>query len=605
MTGGGPARAAWGALALAWRAGRRPAVAGVALAAVAGTAPVAIGVLTKLLVDRLTAGRPPGPDLAWLGAGLALGGLAVALLPHLAGHVEAGWSRAVARRAQESLYGAVNRFVGLARLEDPAFRDRLRLAEQSGRTGPITVAGGALELVRGALTVGGFAVTLAALSPWAVGLVALVALPTARAELVISRQRADAGWRLSPAERRQIFYADLLTGLEAAKEIRLFGLAELFRVRMLAELRTIDAELAGLDRRELRAQVGLAVLGAAAAATGLVWAVLACAAGRLSVGDVALFIAATGGVQAAVGAVIGRFGVTHRAALMFEHYREVLAVGPDLPVPEHPRPVAALREGVELRDVWFRYGPDQPWVLRGVDLTIARGETVALVGLNGAGKSTLVKLLLRFYDPDRGSVRWDGADLRDLRPDELRDRIGAVFQDFMCYDLSAAENVGLGSVAGLDDRAMIETAARGAGVHDVLAGLPRGYATGLTRMFLDSADGKDPDTGVLLSGGQWQRVALARAFTRAGRDLLVLDEPSSGLDAEAEHDVHRRLAGLRAGRTTLLISHRLGAVRDADRIVVLDGGRVVEQGSHAQLIAARGGYARLFGLQAAGYRESA
>jgi ATP-binding cassette subfamily B protein len=374
---------------------------------------------------------------------------------------------------------------------------------------------------------------------------------------------------------------------------------------MLAELRAIDTELAGLDRRELRAQVGLAVLGAAAAAAGLVWAVLACADGRLSIGDVALFIAATGGVQAAVGSVIGRFGVTHRAALMFEHYREVLATGPDLPVPEHPRPVAALRHGLELRDVWFRYGPDQPWVLRGVDLTIARGETVALVGLNGAGKSTLVKLLLRFYDPDRGSVRWDGADLRELRPDELRDRIGAVFQDFMCYDLSAADNVGLGSVADLGDRAVIEAAARGAGVHDVLAGLPRGYATGLTRMFLDSADGQDPDTGVLLSGGQWQRVALARAFTRARRDLLVLDEPSSGLDAEAEHDVHRRLAGLRAGRTTLLISHRLGAVRDADRIVVLDGGRVVEQGSHAQLIAARAGYARLFDLQAAGYRDTA
>jgi ATP-binding cassette, subfamily B, bacterial len=175
----------------------------------------------------------------------------------------------------------------------------------------------------------------------------------------------------------------------------------------------------------------------------------------------------------------------------------------------------------------------------------------------------------------------------------------------MCYDLSAGDNVGLGSVADLDDREVVETAARRAGVHDTLAGLPRGYATGLTRMFLDSVDGQDPDTGVLLSGGQWQRVALARAFTRADRDLLILDEPSSGPDAEAEADIHRRLAGMRAGRTTLLISHRLGAVRDADRIVVLDGGRVVEQGSHDQLMAARGAYARLFRLQAAGYRESA
>ena len=250
----------------------------------------------------------------------------------------------------------------------------------------------------------------------------------------------------------------------------------------------------------------------------------------------------------------------------------------------------------------FRYAPDQPWVLRGVDLVLPRGCAVALVGLNGAGKSTLVKLLCRFYDPTRGAVLWDGIDVRELPVEQLRERIGVLFQDFMQYDLSAAENIGVGDVATLGDREPVVAAARRAGAHETLAALPRGYDTLLSRLFFDETDRNDPETGVLLSGGQWQRVALARTLLRDRRDLLILDEPSSGLDAEAEHEVHRQLREHREGRTSVLISHRLGAVRDADRIVVLAGGRVVEQGRHEELLAEDRTYARLFRLQADGYR---
>ncbi len=606
MTGTARVRTAAGAFRLAWRSGRRMAVATAALAVLGGLAPVGVGLLTRDVVDGLAGSRDAASVSLWLLAtGLAAAGLAVALVPLLTAHVDGVWSRAVNVRAQARLYtGAATRLTGLSRLEDPHFRDRLRLAEQAGRMAPTTVAVGVLEIARVVLTVVGFVITLVAFNPWVVALLLVVGGPAAYAQLALSRQRAAVRWRVSPGERRQFFYAELLTGLEAAKEVRLLGLAGLFGTRMVAELTAINAEHHRLDRRELRVQVVLAVLAALATGAGLIWAVGAAARGRITVGDVALFIAALAAVQGGIGSAVSRFAAIHQAVLMFEHFEAVLAVEPDLAEPASPRPVPALTSGIRLTGVWFRYAPDQPWVLRGVDLHIPAGRTVALVGLNGAGKTTLVKMLLRFYDPTRGAVRWDGIDLRQLPAAEVRQRIGAVFQDYMCYDLSAAENIGVGAVGRIGDQALIESSARRSGAHDKLAGLPHGYDTQLTRMFLDADDRADPGTGVLLSGGQWQRVALARAFMRADRDLLIMDEPSAGLDAEAEADIHRRLRELRRGRTTLLISHRMSTVRDADHIVVLDAGEVVEQGTHDELMAGAGTYARLFRLQASGYQEA-
>jgi ATP-binding cassette subfamily B protein len=244
-----------------------------------------------------------------------------------------------------------------------------------------------------------------------------------------------------------------------------------------------------------------------------------------------------------------------------------------------------------------------------VDLFIPSGRSVALVGHNGAGKSTLVKLLCRFYDPTRGAILWDGVDLRELPVAELRARIGAVFQDYMTYELTAAENIWLGDVPpdGPDrvtgrDTGRIRDAARRAGVDGVLEGLPRGYDTMLSRVI--ELDDRENEPGVLLSGGQWQRVAIARAILPAARDLLILDEPSAGLDAEAERDLQVRLRAYRDGRTSILISHRLGTLRDADLIVTLVAGAVAETGTHERLMAAGGPYARLFQAQAEGYAEA-
>ncbi|MFB4317499.1 ABC transporter ATP-binding protein [Actinomadura sp. 21ATH] len=573
----------------------------VVLTVTAGALPVAAAWLTKLIVDGLIE-RRDAATLVHYTIGLGLVGLAAALVPHLTRYLRAGMDRRAGLLAHDRLLTAVNGFPGLARFETPAFADRLRLAQQSASTSPGQAIESVLALVQSVITIGGFLGTLLVINPWITCLVMLSGIPMLVSELVLSRRRAAVLWKISPMERRELFYEQLLTSIEAAKEVRLFGLGRHFRERFLAERRTADAERERLDLRELICQAGLGFMGAVLSAAVLFWGLLAARAGTVSVGDLMIFITAVAGVQGALLGSANAIAEAHQALLMFGHYRTVLAAGPDLPAPRAARAVRPLEHGIELRDVWFRYSPDHPWVLRGVNLRIAKGETLALAGLNGAGKSTLVSLLCRFYDPTRGSVRWDGVDIRDLDIADLRRHIGVVFQDFMTYDLSAAENIGLGDLARLHDRTLVRAAAERAGVHEKITTLPGGYGTMLSRVFHSAHDdADDPRAGVPLSGGQWQKLALARAFLRDKRDLMILDEPASGLDAEAEDRIHSAIKEHRSGRTSLLISHRLGAVRTADTIVVLSAGRVVERGTHETLLARNGEYARLFNLQASGY----
>ncbi|MET9295510.1 ABC transporter ATP-binding protein [Streptomyces sp. NPDC003077] len=589
------------AYALAGRSAPR-ALAGYALLTpAAGLLPVTAAWLTKLLLDRLVKSAPTAELLAF-GAGLALCGVLAGALPHLTVYLRSELERAVALRAQDRLFAAVDAFTGLRRFEDPVFLDRLRLAQQAGRMSPNQAVDGTLGVLRSAVTVGGFLGSLLVLGPWMALLVLASAVPVLLAEVALSRRRARMFWDIGPAERRETFYSELLTSAAAAKEVRLFGIGGFLRARMLAERRTANAARRAVDRREVRVQTALALLAAVVSGAGLMWAVRAAQGGGLSVGDVMVFVAAVAGVQSALAAMAGEVARSHEALLMFDHYVAVTTAGPDLPLPPRPAALPPLRTGIEFRDVWFRYSPDHPWALRGLDLFVPHGAALAVVGRNGAGKSTLVKLLCRLYDPTRGAIYWDGVDLRDIPAAALRARVGAVFQDYMTYDLTAAENIALGDLTALDDRPRLRAAAERAGVHARISALPRAYDTLLSRTF--PADPDEPGAGVELSGGQWQRLALARAFLRDKRDLMILDEPSAGLDAHAEHEIHASLRRHRAGRTSVLISHRLGSVRDADLIVVLDGGRVRERGDHASLLALDGEYARLFALQAIGYQEA-
>ncbi|TQM16164.1 ATP-binding cassette subfamily B protein [Pseudonocardia kunmingensis] len=589
------------AFAQVWAAAPGPLLGHLVATATSALAPVLVAWLTKNILDGVAAGAAFG-DLVSGAVILAVTGAAVAVVPQVSRYLTGQIERASSLYSTDRLYRAVGRFIGLGRFEDPESLDRLRLADNSTRA-PAMVVNSGLQAVGGALTVTGFIATLVVVSPVMTAIVLASSIPVLVAELWLSHRRGAMEWQIGPAERREFFYSSLLTEVNAAKEVRLYGLSDFLRGRMLTERRVSDSARRAMDLRETWTQGGLSLLGAAVVGGGLIWAVRAATQGEISVGDVSLFVGGVMGVQGAVGGLISGFAEAHNQLLMFDHYRRIVESEPDLPIQARPRPAPALRQGIELRDVWFRYSDNHPWALRGISVHIPHGRAVGLVGRNGAGKSTLVKLLCRFYDPTRGAIHWDGIDLRELDPDTLRRRLAGVFQDYMEYDLTAAENIGIGDLDGLEDHNRIVAAARRAGIHDKLVKLPHGYHTLLSRLFMSEADKDDAETGVVVSGGQWQRLALARALFRDQPDLMILDEPSSGLDAEAEARVHEQIRQHRAGRTSLLISHRMSSIRDADHIVVLDEGALAEQGKHDDLMARDGIYAGLFRTQAAGYTD--
>ncbi|GAA0941716.1 ABC transporter ATP-binding protein [Virgisporangium aurantiacum] len=566
---------------------------------VAGVATVATAWLTKLLLDRLATGGDRTAAV-WLAIALAGVGAMALALQHVGQYAAQVLQRAVSATVQRRLFAAVCRFVGLRPLEEPRRYDQLRLAEHAGEQAPRTVTNGAVGLIRSVVQVTGFVTALWVLWPPILLFAVAAAVPALVADLRLAGERAALLEHTSQSVRRRLFYRTLLTDASAAQEIRLFGTGDFLFRRMDAVTRAANDAENRHDARQVRMIGGLGLLGALAAGAGLVVAVLRAAAGDLSTGDVVLVVAALAGVQTGLTGVASDLAAGYEALLTFGNYRAVTTAPSDLPTGTAPAP--RLSGGVEFRDVWFRYAADGPWVLRGVSFTIARGSSVGLVGENGAGKSTLVKLLCRFYDPDRGQILWDGVDIRTIDSAALRGRIGAVFQDFTRYDLTVAENIALGSLDALDDRDRITRAARLVDLDRHLSTLPHGYDSLLSRVFFvdeeDAAGG-----GTLLSGGQWQRLAVARSLVRDGADLLILDEASAGLDANAEHHLHRALREHSRDRTNLLVSHRLSTMRDADRILVLDGGHLVEQGDHDALMAADGVYARLFTLQASGYQE--
>jgi ATP-binding cassette subfamily B protein len=297
--------------------------------------------------------------------------------------------------------------------------------------------------------------------------------------------------------------------------------------------------------------------------------------------------------QSTFQSILSAVGNIYENNLFMANFFEFLGLRPQLGLTggERTLPVA-LSQGIEFRGVGFRYPDNGEWALRNINLTIRPGEKIALVGHNGAGKTTLIKLLSRLYDPTEGMILIDGVDIRELKPIELQNRIGVIFQDFVRYHLPVSENIGFGQIDSVDDMARIVEAARKSGADAVVENLPEGYDTMLGRWFRGGQE---------LSLGQWQKIALARAFMRDA-EILVLDEPTASLDAATEYEIFQHFKELTDGKMAILISHRFSTVRMADRIVVIEAGRITELGSHEELMRLEGAYARLFSMQAEGYR---
>ncbi|MFB7911014.1 ABC transporter ATP-binding protein [Kitasatospora sp. NPDC056076] len=606
-------RSALAACALAWRSGRAALLLSLLCGVTAGLLPAVAALLVSRLFDQLggaAPGSPPGPtpgpaagSLTGTCLLLIAAGLGLALAPALSEYTRARSGRAIRLRVQEELFQAVNRLPGLRPFEDPRFQDRLRLAQQAGGAAPDILVGAAFGSLQALITVLGFLGTVFVVGPLLGLLTLLLTLPLVRSQLAAGRRRAAVLGETMARSRRQSFYGSLIADVDAVKEIRLFGLQDFLRGRARRELLAVNGAEERTDRQNLARRLPASLLGVGVYALGLLWAVRAARHGELSLGQVSMCLAAVAGIQTGVGQLAAGGASAYQAALTFDHYRALGQAPPDLTPAADPRTPGALTGTVEFQDVWFRYHQDAPWILRGVNLTLRAGAVTALVGLNGAGKSTLVKLLCRLYDPDRGRILWDGVDIRAFPPEEYRQRIGVVFQDYCRYDLTAGENIGLGRLAHLDDPDRITAAARAAGIHERVQRLDGGYGALLSRIFLP--EGTDAGWGRSLSGGEWQRLAVARAFMRRDADLMILDEPSAGLDAAAEQELHDNLRELRRDTGSLVISHRLSTVREADLIVVLGAGRVVEEGTHRALMARGGPYAELFTLQASGYQDAA
>src|SRR6266480_3540320 len=481
----------------------------------------------------------------------------------------------------------------LAFYEDPASYDLLRRAQTDSINRPVQMISTAFGLVQTTLTFITMIVLLVAVSP----LLALLALLSPIPAFIADTRYGWRGYNIarwgSRLLRRMTYMVNLVTTDSFAKEVKLFGLGQYFieRYRLIASA-FYESQRSQMVRRYM---TGFALGNISTIVTSFTYLYIAlqAIAGHLSIGALTAYTQAAVSVQNSIQSILSGFSGMYEHNLYLNNLVELMAKQPSMPVAAEPKAVPVpLRGEIRFENVSFAYPAAEKQALTDLSFTIKAGETLAVVGRNGAGKTTLFKLICRLYDPLDGRILIDGVDIRDFEPTELRRQIGAMFQDYVDYQATASENIGLGNVPEISDREAIVSASKQAGSDELIAALPDGYDTALGKWF---------DAGVNLSGGEWQKVALARAFMREDAKILLLDEPTSALDAQAEYDLFERLRSLTHGRTAVYISHRFSTVRRADRIVFLEHGRLVEQGTHEQLMRLNGRYARLFRLQASAY----
>lgn len=588
------------ALRIAASTGPRLLVGGLVLALAGSAAPAVSAWLFRIVIDSIQRSgslRTAVPAAVVV----ALTGALAVLLPAGSDLLVGRLTGLMKVDEHDRLFRSVNRHDDMASFDDPEFHAQLALARERGIDAPGEVVAGGLHFVQSATLALSFFSVLLATYPPLVACAAAVAVPVVMIELSLGEVRLASARELNSYSRERFLYTQAMAGHREAKEVRLLGIGDLLRSRARAQFENaIDAEHR-LARREFLMQLAATSLGLGLSVGILLWAILRYRGGDLSLGDLTVVASAGAGIIQGLSGSVAHLGRVRHALDVQGAVRDLFAAADRGTSPTASAEAPPLASGIELVDVWFRYPGQSSWAVRAVNLRVRADQMVAMVGANGSGKTTLAKLVCRLYDPARGAVLWDGTDVRSVTHRSLRRRVGVLFQDFVIYELSAADNVGIGDVDHLGCMRAIEGAAGLSGADAVIRALPRGYATRLTRMLPDPEDEGEEASGVVLSGGQAQRLSIARLLMRSDADLLILDEPTSGLDPVAEAELLETLRRRRAGRATIFITHRLGAARDADLIVVVAGGTVVEQGSHDDLMAREGEYARLYRLQAAGY----
>ncbi len=594
-------------VAMVWRTSPPLTIASLVLRLFRALVPIVTLYIGKLIIDEVVflVQRPDNPGTLgeWVASGLLLHHLALlfaaefalAVLADLLGRVVSLIDSLLSERlANDSSVRLMEHAatLDLEDFEDADFQDRLERARRqtSGRMALMSQLFGQAQDV---VTVISFAAGLIWFAPWLIVLLVVALVPSFLGEAHFNAQSYSLAFFRTPERRELDYLRQTAASVETAKEVKIFGLNRF----LIDRYKQLATELYAASRRLAlrRAAWGGLFTAIGTAAYYLAYAYIAWRTleGAFSIGDLTFLAGSFRRLRTLLEGLLSGFSTTAGQALYLDDLFSFFDVEPEIRSPENPLPFPhPIREGFVFEDVGFRYPGAERWAVRHLSFTLRAGEVLALVGENGAGKTTLVKLLARLYDPDEGRILLDGRDLRDYALDGIRGSMSVIFQDFVRYNFTAADNIAVGRIEARDDRARIETAAGRSLASDVIAGLPGGY---------DQMVGKRFRNGVELSGGEWQKVAIARAYMRDA-EVLILDEPTAALDARSEYEVFQRFKELSEGKTAVIISHRFSSVRMADRILVLADGKVEAEGTHDELVAQSGRYAELFELQAAGYR---
>jgi ATP-binding cassette, subfamily B, bacterial len=593
-------------ITMVWNTSPHLAAASLVLRLVRALLPVVTLFIGKLIIDEvvLLVQQPAKPDTLkhWLDSGLLnrLGFLvvaefALAVLADVLGRIVSLIDSLLSERVSNASSVRLMEHAAtldLEDFEDAEFQDQLERARRQ-TSGRMTLMGQLLGQAQDMVTVASFAAGLIIYAPWLIVLLLLALVPAFLGEAHFNARSYSLNYVRTPERRELDYLRHTAASVETAKEVKIFGLNGF----LIDRYRRLAADFYAANRKLAVRRAGwggvftaIGTIGYYLAYAYIIWRTLA---GEFSIGDLTFLAGSFRRLRNLLEGLLAGFSSTASQALYLDDLFSFFEVKPEIHSPTNPLPFPhPIRHGFVFENVGFIYPGAERWAVRNLSFTLHAGEVLALVGENGAGKTTLVKLLARLYDPDEGRIFLDGHNLSDYDLDELRGNMGVIFQDFVRYNFSAADNIAVGRIAARDDRARVAEAAKRSLADDVIAKLPAGY---------EQMIGKRFKNGVELSGGEWQKIAIARAYMREA-DVLILDEPTAALDARSEFEVFQRFKELSKGKTAVLISHRFSSVRMADRILVLADGKVEAAGTHEELMSQRGRYSELFELQAAGYR---